>query len=171
MNGETTVATLSHRSQKTRMLSTKSDNGWSREIEAESMKLSEYAQSLRNTEVDQDAIRSPPQHQYFGFLDLRQIIGMVVATVLAITFGSIPLSEKEGRDQAHTMLAVSAFVACFWVFEVLPLPISGLLPIVLIPMAGLASTGEAARWFWGPLQMMMIGAFFKGLKGPPFGLM
>lgn len=87
----------------------------------------------------------------------RHIIGMVVATTLAAIAGSTPLSDE--WPQAHTMLAIGAFVACFWVFEVLPLAVGGMLPWVLIPAANLASSAQVANWSFGWLQVMMIGAF------------
>ena len=33
----------------------------------------------------------------------------------------------------------------FWTLEVLPLPITSLLPLVLLPLAGVANTDEVAR--------------------------
>ena len=33
----------------------------------------------------------------------------------------------------------------FWTLELLPLPITSLLPLVLLPLAGVASTDEVAR--------------------------
>ena len=36
-------------------------------------------------------------------------------------------------------------MAVFWIFELLPLPITSLLPLVLLPLAGVASTDEVAR--------------------------
>ena len=36
-------------------------------------------------------------------------------------------------------------MAVFWIFELLPLPITSLLPLVLLPLAGVANTDEVAR--------------------------
>ena len=36
-------------------------------------------------------------------------------------------------------------MAVFWILELLPLPITSLLPLVLLPLAGVASTDEVAR--------------------------
>ena len=36
-------------------------------------------------------------------------------------------------------------MAVYWIFELLPLPITSLLPLVLLPLAGVASTDEVAR--------------------------
>ena len=36
-------------------------------------------------------------------------------------------------------------MAVFWIFELMPLPITSLLPLVLLPLAGVASTDEVAR--------------------------
>lgn len=36
-------------------------------------------------------------------------------------------------------------MAVYWIFELLPLPVTSLLPLVLLPLAGVASTDEVAR--------------------------
>ena len=36
-------------------------------------------------------------------------------------------------------------MALYWILELLPLPITSLLPLVLLPLAGVASTDEVAR--------------------------
>ena len=36
-------------------------------------------------------------------------------------------------------------MAVYWILELLPLPVTALLPLVLLPLAGVASTDEVAR--------------------------
>ena len=41
--------------------------------------------------------------------------------------------------------SVPQVMAVYWIFELLPLPITSLLPLVLLPLAGVANTDEVAR--------------------------
>ena len=36
-------------------------------------------------------------------------------------------------------------MAVYWILELLPLPVTALLPLVILPLAGVASTDEVAR--------------------------
>ena len=38
-------------------------------------------------------------------------------------------------------------MALYWILELLPLPVTSLLPLVLLPLAGVASTDEVARLY------------------------
>ena len=38
-------------------------------------------------------------------------------------------------------------MAVFWILELLPLPITSLMPLVLLPLAGVASTDQVARLY------------------------
>ena len=38
-------------------------------------------------------------------------------------------------------------MAVFWILELLPLPVTSLLPLVLLPLAGVASTDHVARLY------------------------
>jgi hypothetical protein len=103
---------------------------------------SERTSEHEGAPLDPSSTPTPPK----ALFETRQLIGIGLALVLSVTFGLIPLSEE--HPKAHLMLAVGAFVATFWVFEVLPLPISGILPLVLMPIAGVADGNEVASWFW-----------------------
>ena len=43
--------------------------------------------------------------------------------------------------------SVSKVMAVFWIMELLPLPITSLLPLVVLPLTGVASTDEVARLY------------------------
>ena len=59
-------------------------------------------------------------------------------------------------------------MALYWILELLPLPVTSLLPLVLLPLAGVASTDEVARLY---LKVKleyneMRNVWFKMLRGP-----
>ena len=57
---------------------------------------------------------------------LFQFTNVAKPTMFGMCFELSPTYPK-----ANDMLAVTAFVACFWVFEVLPLPVSSALALRL----------------------------------------
>ena len=83
------------------------------------------------------------------FLYWRAWLSLLTPFLLA----AIPLTlgEAEGetesysREEALWTLYTILVMAVYWIFELLPLPITSLLPMVLLPLAGVASTDEVAR--------------------------
>ncbi|KZC14603.1 Protein I'm not dead yet [Dufourea novaeangliae] len=55
-------------------------------------------------------------------------------------------------------LYVVGLMAMFWMTEVLPLPITGLIPIVLYPLMGIMSTGDTCACYMNDTTMMFIGS-------------
>ena len=92
-------------------------------------------------------------YQVNPFLYWRSWLTILTPFVLA----AIPLSlgdagsENESEDRGYSReealwtLYTILVMAVFWIFELLPLPITSLLPLVLLPLAGVASTDEVAR--------------------------
>ena len=156
------VETLSHKSQRNvssaRILSRKEHEGLSDEPGVEGLTALDRAE-MEHPRMQTTEVQSTTTPKRIGVFDTKQLVGLVVATVLCTVFASIPLSDDACCEKAHTALAIGAFVCSFWVFEVLPLPVSSLLPMVMAPLAGIATSPEIASFFWDWLQMMMIGAF------------
>ncbi|CAE8606910.1 unnamed protein product [Polarella glacialis] len=86
-----------------------------------------------------------------------QILGMSLGFLSFIICLSVELDVA--YPKANNMLAITMLVACFWVFEVLPLPVTSLLPLVLMPFFGIMSSSAASTSYWGWVQMLFFGAF------------
>ena len=86
-------------------------------------------------------------------------------TVLALLTGpvlclSISLSSFYPDDtRARKMLGIVAWVASWWVSEVIPLPATALLPFVLQPLLGILSSNEAAAAYLNDASMLFLGNF------------
>lgn len=90
----------------------------------------------------------------FGY---SQLFGMLLGLVL---FGVCLAGELDAEyPQANDMLAITVLVACFWMFEVLPLSITAVMPLALIPFAGIMPSTTVATAYWGWVQMLFLGAF------------
>ncbi|KOC67768.1 Protein I'm not dead yet [Habropoda laboriosa] len=55
-------------------------------------------------------------------------------------------------------LYVVGLMAMFWMTEVLPLPITGLIPVVLYPLMGIMNTGDTCTCYMNDTTMMFIGS-------------
>jgi sodium-dependent dicarboxylate transporter 2/3/5 len=78
----------------------------------------------------------------------------------AIFFGIRALPAPAGLEPAaHGALAVFGLCIFYWVFEVLPIMITGLLAIVLLPLTGVMSSKEAYGQFGNEAVFFILGAF------------
>lgn len=59
---------------------------------------------------------------------------------------------------AMKCLYIIALMAMFWVTEVLPLPITGMIPVVLYPLMGIMSTNETCLCYMNDTTMMFLGS-------------
>ena len=85
--------------------------------------------------------------------------------------GLIELTNPGGFSgpPLHT-LAIAAWVACWWVFEALPIAATSLLPLVLLPLFGLKSPAEVARLYMEDLLILLLGGFLLALALERWGL-
>ena len=49
-------------------------------------------------------------------------------------------------------------MSMYWVTEVVPLPITGLIPIILYPLLGVMGTEETCKSYMGDTMMMFVGS-------------
>jgi len=69
------------------------------------------------------------------------------------------LEVDASYPKANDMLAIALLVSVFWVFEVLPLAATALIPVVLMPFCGITTSKVASSSYWGWVQMLFLGAF------------
>ncbi|MCO4795450.1 MAG: SLC13/DASS family transporter [Bacteriovoracaceae bacterium] len=68
-----------------------------------------------------------------------------------------------GVDKKSAMGAVAVVVALWWIFEVLPLSITALLPLVAYPLLGIMSTKAIAPIYMSSVLMLFVGGFLVAI--------
>ncbi|RNA70025.1 SLC13 family permease [Alteribacter keqinensis] len=88
----------------------------------------------------------------------RQIIGLILGPLLFTILFFIPgITGLE--DAPRAVLAVTAWVATWWVTEAMPIPATSLLPIFLLPITGGAEESTATMAYTDPIVFMYFGGF------------
>ena len=92
----------------------------------------------------------------------RQRIGLSLA---AIVFAALWLCPPLGPlDLAGTRVAILAvLLAVLWVTEAVPIPATALLPLVLLPLLGIAPIKQAAAPYADPVIYLFMGGFMLAL--------
>jgi len=62
----------------------------------------------------------------------------------------------------HTA-AMTVWMAVWWITEAVPIPATSLLPLVILPISGVAEVGQVARNYSQPIIFLFIGGFMVAL--------
>lgn len=92
----------------------------------------------------------------------RQRIGLWLGPALFITLLILP-PPGELSPEAWRVAALGLLMATWWISEAIPIPATGLLPIVALPLLGVGSIGEATGPYANPLIFLFMGGFMIAL--------
>ncbi len=87
----------------------------------------------------------------------RARIGLVLGIGLLAGIVLIPIPGMP--EDARRMLAVAAIMATWWVTEAVPLAVTSLLPLVLLPSLGILAAPQAAAPYANHLVYLFLGGF------------
>ncbi|KPQ43079.1 MAG: Sodium:sulfate symporter transmembrane region [Candidatus Methanoperedens nitroreducens] len=98
----------------------------------------------------------------------RRKAGLVLGPVL---FLFILLSDIEGISwEAKSIAASTAWIACWWLTEAIPIPATSLLPIILFPLLGALEVGKVTAEYGNQIIFLLIGGFFIAIAMEKWGL-
>jgi len=82
----------------------------------------------------------------------------------------IPLCASEENQEAIWCLYTILVMAVYWIFECLPLAITSMLPLVLLPIFGVASTAEVSLNYLNATNMMFVAGLMMAIAVEHCGL-
>ena len=100
----------------------------------------------------------PPDRRRETGRSVGQLIGLVLGPLLA---GGLVLMDPPAgcSATAWATAAVTVLMATWWVTEALPLPVTALLPVPLLPALGIVGIDAAAAPYANPLVFLFLGGF------------
>lgn len=95
--------------------------------------------------------------------------GLLLGPLLMLVFLLVPPPEGMGRE-AWWVLGLTLFMATWWITEALPLPVTALLPIALLPLLGVMPMDAATAPYANPIIFLFMGGFAIALAVQRWGL-
>lgn len=92
------------------------------------------------------------------FAHIKTQFGAVLGIVL---FGlMLFLPTPEGLSKPGMMVAgMTLLMACWWIFEVLPLAVTALLPVIILPLLGVQPISDVSQHYANPILFLFLGGF------------
>ncbi len=94
-------------------------------------------------------------------LNSSVVPGLVVALVAGV------VSSVLGQtDAASVTTAVAVLCVFWWIFEPIPIPVTSLIPMSVLPLLGVISPADVAAAYGSPLILLLMGGFLlsKGME-------
>jgi sodium-dependent dicarboxylate transporter 2/3/5 len=99
-----------------------------------------------------DALRDRPAYR---------VVGLLLGAVVFVGILSAPAPEGL-TPESQRAAALLVLMAGWWISGVLPLAITALLPLLLVPLLGLGQMKTTAGAYFDPLNFLMLGGFVLG---------
>mmetsp|Transcript_80356 Transcript_80356/g.167350 ORF Transcript_80356/g.167350 Transcript_80356/m.167350 type:complete len:727 (+) Transcript_80356:113-2293(+) len=96
-----------------------------------------------------------------GLWKVQQFIGCLLGVGLALFF--IISEPLDGFPAASRMLGVTALISCFWIFEVIPVYMTALLPIALLPFLNISTSEFVAQSYWNWISLLVVGTYLMDI--------
>jgi len=101
----------------------------------------------------------------------RARIGLGLGPLAALAvYLPAPVGEGGLTEGGRATAAVAVLMAVWWVAETLPLAVTSLLPIVLLPMTGALELSTTTQAYGNPLVFLFLGGFVLALAMQRWGL-
>jgi sodium-dependent dicarboxylate transporter 2/3/5 len=101
---------------------------------------------------------------------LLVLLGPAAGFVAWVLLGGTDAGATGLAPAARATIAIGTWMAVWWITEAVPLAATSLLPVVLFPLAGVASIAAAAAPYASPLVFLFLGGFLIGLAVERSGL-
>jgi solute carrier family 13 (sodium-dependent dicarboxylate transporter), member 2/3/5 len=82
----------------------------------------------------------------------------------------LSIASFSGFDLTTKMGLITAVIAIWWIFEVLPLYVTALIPIVFFPISGIMTAKKVAPIYMSPILFLFIGGFLVAMAMQEWGL-
>jgi solute carrier family 13 (sodium-dependent dicarboxylate transporter), member 2/3/5 len=96
-------------------------------------------------------------------------LGLMIGPLLFVLILASPKPPALTGD-AWIVVALAALMACWWMTEAVPMAMTAMLPIIILPLTGVSSVKEATNPFAEPIIFLLLGGFIIALAIEKWGL-
>lgn len=99
---------------------------------------------------------------------LYKKLGFILGPILFFILYFFPVTII--NPAAHKVIAVAAWMICWWITEAVAIPITALLPMTIFPLVGVMDVKAATSHYASPIVYLFFGGFILALALEKVGL-
>ena len=103
-------------------------------------------------------------------LFLSPVVALGVALCLPETYLDVAGTTQSLSSYAHIVAGLVVWMALWWMFEPIPIYATALLPLVILPIAGVSSLSVVLSHYTSTLLVLFLGGFIIALAVQRWGL-
>ena len=85
-------------------------------------------------------------------------VALWLGPTLALASATLAFAAGEGSTVA-VVLGVAVICIVWWIFEPVPIPVTSLLPLAILPLSGVLTAAEVGQAYGSPLILLLLGGF------------
>ncbi|MFK3939909.1 SLC13 family permease [Alkalihalobacillus sp. NPDC078783] len=117
---------------------------------------SQQTQERTDKAPKQDPTKEPDEKRPYK---TPQLIGLILGPLLFLF--TLLFFQPDGLSfEGKAVLAVTLWVATWWITEAIPIPATSLLPIILLPLTGALESDAVASAYGNDIIFLFLGGFF-----------
>lgn len=93
----------------------------------------------------------------------RYLLPLLAGPLSFLLLSSLEVPFTGMSQHAWLMAALTLWMAIWWISEAVPIPVTSLLPIVLVPLLGLDALGAVTAHYAHPLIFLFLGGFLLSI--------
>ena len=91
-----------------------------------------------------------------------RLLAVIAGPLVFLVISMLPPFQGLSAE-GQTVLAITAWIAIWWITEALPIPVTSLLPIVVMPLAGAATLASTTAAYGNSMIYLYMGGFILAL--------
>ncbi|MFC4654445.1 SLC13 family permease [Rheinheimera marina] len=103
-------------------------------------------------------------------MTFRQKVLLCAGPVLLLLTLLLPAPSSEMSQAAWSTCGLMAWMVLWWISEVVPIPVTSLLPMIFIPLLSIDSMSAATSPYANPIIYLFFGGFFLSIAMEKTGL-
>ena len=92
----------------------------------------------------------------------KKFISASISIILSLIIYNLP-SNEIFNQKILTTLAIATLIFSFWITETLPIPITSLLPLILLPSFNLMNINEVSENYGNKIIFLFLSGFILAL--------
>ena len=91
-------------------------------------------------------------------INVKQL-ALLLGPIVALMAFVLMWFYYDSTFEVSVTVAVTVWVVLWWIFEPIPIPVTSLLPLSLLPLSGVLSANQVASAYGHPLVLLLLGGF------------